>query len=372
MRVLVNALSVTNLSGRHVLLGHLSKLAEWTNGQHDYFVLYHKANKDICKDLGKNVQWIECPEYTTQWLTRILWERTLLHRILSKYKIDLLFNQSGTALTSFPVRQISYAMNPWCLVPEVERKPFEEIKAYLQRKAYRQAMKNADIMLFLSEYMQKAYRKNAGFEEKASEVLYTAIDEETHNVAERYRKVIQKKPTQVLSVSVMAPHKGAETVIRAVDILRRSHGISVRLILIGSWPDGGYEKRIKALVEEFGLDQQIAFKGHVSQKELYRYYAESKIFCLMSWCESFGIPAVEAQAFGTPVISSNCCAIPEVCGDGGVYPDPGDFNTVAFQMARLLTDDNAWVRLSEAAIQNAAKYRWDICSKPLMRIFELN
>ena len=92
----------------------------------------------------------------------------------------------------------------------------------------------------------------------------------------------------------------------------------------------------------------------------------------MSWCESFGIPAVEAQAFGTPVISSNCCAIPEVCGNGGVYPEPGDYQSVATKMARLLTDDNEWAQLSEAAIQNSEKYRWDLCSKPLMRIFELN
>jgi len=371
MKVLVNALSVTNLSGRHVLFGHLSKLAEWTNGRHDYFVLYHKANKDICKDLGENVQWIECPGYTTHWVTRILWERTLLHRVLSKYKIDLLFNQSGTVIPSLPVRQVSYAMNPWCLVSEVERKLFEKIKAFLQRRAYRQAMINADMMLFLSKYIQQAYCKNADFEGNASEVLYTAIDEETHKVAERYRQFIQKKPTQVLSVSVMAPHKGVETVIRAVDILRRYHGIHIYLILIGSWPDAGYEKKIRTLVKEFGLDKEVAFKGHVPQEELYRYYAESKIFCLMSWCESFGIPAVEAQAFGTPVISSNCCAIPEVCGDGGVYPDPGDFLSVADQMAKLLTDDSVWEQLSEAAIQNAAKYRWDICSKPLLRMFDV-
>ena len=205
---------------------------------------------------------------------------------------------------------------------------------------------------------------------KASEIVYQAIDEETHEAAERYRKSAQKKPAQILSVSAMAPHKGVETLVRAVHLLRKFHEINANLVLIGAWPDQSYEKKIRTLVKELGLEQEVAFKGHVSQEELYRHYAESKIFCLMSWCESFGIPAVEAQAFGIPVISSNCCAIPEVCGDGGVYPDPGDFKTVADQLARLLTDDNAWTQLSEAAIQNADKYRWDFCSQPLMRMFE--
>jgi glycosyltransferase involved in cell wall biosynthesis len=370
MKVLVNALSVTNLSGRHVLLGHLSKLAEWTNGRHEYYLLHHKANRDICKDLGENVKWIECPELTTHWARRTLWERSQIPNMASKLRMDLMFTPSGTAIPSLPIPQITFAQNPWCLVSEVLRKPHEKIKAALQRKLYKEAMLVSNMMIFNSEFMRKAYRKNAGFEEAASEIVYQGINEETHEIAANNRKSVEKKPAQILSVSTMAPHKGVETLIRAIGILRRSHGIPANLILIGAWPDKRYENKIRVFVNDLDLGKEVTFKGYVPREELYRYYAESKIFCLMSWCESFGIPAVEAQAFGTPVISSNCCAIPEVCGKGGVYPDPGDFNAVADQMARLLTNDSEWAQLNEAAIQNATKYRWDICSKPLLHILD--
>ena len=139
MRVLVNALSVTNLSGRHVLLGHLSMLAQWTNGQHDYFVLYHKFNKDICRDLGENVKWIQCPVHTTHWLTRTLWERTLLSSKASGLHMDLLFTPSGTAVPRLSIPQITFAQNPWCLVSKVQRKPLEKFKAILQRKVNEEA-----------------------------------------------------------------------------------------------------------------------------------------------------------------------------------------------------------------------------------------
>jgi glycosyltransferase involved in cell wall biosynthesis len=128
---------------------------------------------------------------------------------------------------------------------------------------------------------------------------------------------------------------------------------------------------IRSLVGELNLNGAVQFKGHVSQEELYRYYAESRVFCLMSTCESFGIPAVEAQAFGTPVVSSNCCAIPEVCGEGGMYLEPGDHDSVAAQIARLLTNDDSWTQLSQAAKRNAERYRWDICSWPLLKIFDV-
>ena len=139
--------------------------------------------------------------------------------------------------------------------------------------------------------------------------------------------------------------------------------------MIGAWPDKSYEKKIRRLVYDLNLNGQIELKGHVSRQKLYSYYAESKIFCLMSWCESFGIPAIEAQAFGTPVVSSNCCAIPEVCGEGGIYPEPGNSNKVAESLASILTNKTKWNVLSRAARKNAEKYRWDICSRPFLDIF---
>ena len=76
------------------------------------------------------------------------------------------------------------------------------------------------------------------------------------------------------------------------------------LHLVGSWPDAVYERRIRNLVSELGLGEQVHFHGFVSREELDCLYAESQVFCLMSRCESFGIPAIEAQLFGTPVVCS--------------------------------------------------------------------
>jgi len=371
MRVLFNALSVTNLSGRHVLLGHLSRLAKWTQGKHEYVVLFHRANQDICRNLGSNVQWVECSEHTSHWIIRSLWERIILPVRVSNLNIDMYFTPAGTAVHGLRIPQIVFAQNPWCLVNGLKRSGLEKIKVFLQKREYRKAMRDAAMMVFNSEYMRQAYRQNAGFEEKVSTVVYQAIDDETHRAAFSMRNTV-KFSTQVLSVSVMAPHKGIETLVKAVSVTRKLYEIPVNLVLAGGWPDRKYERQIRSLVNELNLESEVEFKGHVSMHDLYRYYAESKLFCLMSRCESFGIPAIEAQAFGTPVISSNCCAVPEVCGRGGVYFSPDDVNGVALKLAQLLKDDKKWSELSDAAIENAAKYRWEKCSQPLMKMFDLN
>ncbi len=370
MRVLINALSVTNLSGRHVLLGHLSRLAKWTQGQHEYVVLYHRTNRNICQELGENITWMECPAYTVNWAGRTWWEQVILPRLFKRKRIDFIFSLSGTIVPSLKLPQVSYAMNPVPLINGLEHNILGYVKTGLQRWGYRKAMEKATMMLFLSEYIRQKYRQNAGFHEKASEIVYPGIDEEVFNVSKRLCKTITKKPYQIITVSVMASHKGIETLVKAVNLVRQSYSIPARLLLVGPWLDSSYEKRIRQLITELKLVNDVEIKGYASRYELNKYYAESRLFCLMSRSESFGIPAVEAQAFGAPVVSSDCCAIPEVCGNGGIYREQNDVQGVAREIASLLTDEGIYKELSEAAHQNAERFHWEICSRPLMHMFD--
>jgi len=370
MRVLVNMLSTTNYSGRHVMMGHLRNLVPWTRGEHEYVILYHNQNRQIRSDLGDNVQWVQCPDSTAGWLGRTLWEYRKLHKLAQQHRIDFIWTPSGSITPSLPVPQISYAMNPWALVPELNHRGLDAVKAIAQRYAYKKAVNESAMMLYLSEFMRQAYRKNAGRAENASEVVYTGLDDELFEQAKAMRSV-KKNKWQILSVSVMAPHKGVETLLEAVAKLHKEQQLPVELLLVGAWPDAGYASEMRRLTAKLGIIDSVLFKGHASVAGLHRYYAEARVFCLMSRCESFGIPAVEAQAFGTPVVSSNCCAIPEVCGAGGLFPEPGDVDATADALMLMLNDDDRWHELSIAAMANADRFRWEQCTRPLMKMFDV-
>ena len=141
------------------------------------------------------------------------------------------------------------------------------------------------------------------------------------------------------------------------------------LHLVGSWPDAVYEQKILCLITDLGLREQVQVHGFVSREELDRLYAESQVFCLMSRCESFGIPAIEAQLFGTPVVCSTACAVPEICGEGGLFCDPDDVDGIAAALESMLCDPEKWNSLSERARFNGEKYVWEKCSRPLVELF---
>ena len=448
--ILVNALSVTNQSGLHVLAGHLDSLIDAFR----VTLIARESMSGLRDRFADRVDWIFAQENTARWLPRSLWEFQALEKIARTVAADYYFTPSGIAASRLSIPQVVLCQNPWALVPSARRRR-DAPKAWLQRRAYRKTMRTAEVMVFNSKFMQEAYRRNAGLPAGSPRsrpsatnvcragaetpptqgdgkiqnhlpseiVVYQAADEETRERSKHWKGRLRNLG-QIVCVSAMAPHKNIETLIRAIKKLkdgnaetlkteernsergtcktlkrqpsgfqdfrvsefqtRRSAFQNLSLHLVGSWPDAIYESKILRLVADLGLTEQVHFHGFVSREELDRLYAESQIFCLMSRCESFGIPAIEAQLFGTPVVCSNVCAVPEICGDGGLFCDPDDVDGVAEALRVLLegsTDwknkgveaqppSNVWKKYSELALRNADRFRWETCSKPLVELFK--
>ncbi len=366
--VLVNALSVTNPSGLHVLLGQVDRLADGVRARGRFVVLCREDMEALRTGLGARVDWAFAPASTRNWFWRSGWEHLNLARLVRKHSAQAYFTTSGIA-ARLPVHiaQIVFCQNPWALVPPARRRR-DAFKAWLQRRAYRRTMRTADAMVFLSRYMQEAYRRNAGFHERRGLVAYAGAAESSRSRAAAQAPV-PRKPGQIVSVSVMAPHKNVESLLRGFCAMRSQGHPEARLVLAGPWPDAAYERTIRALTDSLGLREAVSFAGFVSREELDRLYAESQVFGLMSRCESFGIPAIEAQLFGTPVVSSTVCAIPEICGDGGLFCDPDDIDGIAGALGNLTGDPLEWSHRSCLAKKNAERFAWDRCSRPLVDLF---
>lgn len=370
MRVLVNGLSVGSLSGRHVLYGHLRQLAQWTATRHQWIVVCQAGEELPAALRVPNVEAHYAPEGCRGWLTRSAWETWELPRLMRRKRIDTYFTPNGMILPRSPAPQISLAQNPWCLTPAIHRTASERWKGRMQRAAYRRAYSRADTMVYNSRHMQELYRRNApGLPAAADCIAYQGIDDATHAAAAAAGANQPRDEWRILSVSAMAHWKGAQTLIAALKRLRdRGHPATVSLV--GPWPDAAYEARIRRQIAELDLNDAVEITGLLTDDELRNAYATARVYCLMSRCESFGIPAIEAQAFGTPVVGSNVCAMPEVCGAGGVYASPDDAGATATLLERLLTDATHWTEMSSQARANAARYRWSECSKPLLALFD--
>ena len=94
-----------------------------------------------------------------------------------------------------------------------------------------------------------------------------------------------------------------------------------QLVLAGS--NGYGAEEILARMDASPARDRILVTGYVSPAELAAGIARAAIFAFPSLDEGFGMPVLEAMAAGTPVITSNRSALPEVAGDAALLVDPG-------------------------------------------------
>jgi glycosyltransferase involved in cell wall biosynthesis len=371
MRVLVNGLSIGALSGRHVVYGFLRPLAQWTQSEHEYLLLTHESEPPPADLLSGNVRHLPVPDRLKPWYWRTAWELRELPRLVAREKIDLVLTASGAVTPTCGAPQVSLAQNPWCMVPAVQSGLRQRGKAALQRRAYRQALRSAAMMVFISKYLESLYQSlDPQGQHARSEIAYVGLDDATHAAADAWRARAAKQPLLIVSVSAMAAWKGADVVVAALSRLRQQ-GVGAQLRLVGPWPDADYRAKIDRQIDDLNLRSAVEITGQVSKDELHRHYAEAQVFCLMSRCESFGIPAAEAQAFGTPVVSTSACAISEVCSGGGRFGPTDDPDWTADALAELLTDSSAWTACSERGVENARRLRWEQCARPLLNMFSV-
>ncbi len=364
MRVALNALPINNFSGRRVLLGHLRNLAVAGAGRNSFHVLHHAGNRDLRCDLGPNVEWIECAGVGTHWLSRLAWESLHMRRQLRALKVDCLISTSGAMVPFAGVPQWVWAQNPWCFFPEFHFSAADRLKAWLQRTGYRAAQRNAQAIFYLSDFMAQSYADNAGCPPRHGATIYVGVDDEVF-LAAGAPLDFNARPLEIVTVSVMTPHKAVEDAIDALALLHLG-GTRARLALVGPWSDPDYRQKIEARVTRLALSDFVEIAGVVDQATLMEYYRRARVFCLLSRCESFGIPAVEAQAFGTPSVVADVCAPPEVAGPGGSVVAPGNIGAAAEALHALLTDSEQWRAASNAALANVERFRWKRVSQPMI------
>lgn len=364
MKILVDALSVNNVSGRHVLMGHLHEVVKGVP-EATFVILHNVCNADMRCELPRT-EWIEAPAWTARWWLRGCWLRVYLKRFMRKHGAQWYVSPAGMVPGWGKFKRAALAQNPWCLVALPRKGLMERLKAFLQRRAYGHAMRRADVMVFNSRYMREAYEANAGQVARRTVVASQGVDEATFEQAAALQGEV-RVPGRILCVSVMALHKNVESVLQALALVHAQIP-AAHVHIVGGWPDANYRAWIEALVKALELEEAVSIMGHVSRETLELAYAQATVFCLMSRCESFGIPAVEAQVFGTPVVSSTACAVPEICGEGGQCVEPDDVVGLAEALGRLLVDEDFWKKRSQASRQRAEDFHWERCSEPLVKL----
>jgi len=115
---------------------------------------------------------------------------------------------------------------------------------------------------------------------------------------------------------------------------------------------------IVACIAKNGLTERVHFTGVVAESELPSLYRKAIFLFFPSLYEGFGLPIVEAMACGTPVITSDVTAMPEIAGDAALLVDPTSIESMTKAITGLMEDGSLREELRAKGLARAAKFSW--------------
>jgi glycosyltransferase involved in cell wall biosynthesis len=159
-----------------------------------------------------------------------------------------------------------------------------------------------------------------------------------------------------LYVGTLQPRKNLARLITAYEQLNQRGEVEFDLVLAGK--AGWLSEEIVAQAKQSPYADRIHLLGYIADGDLPALMAGARLFAYPSLYEGFGLPILEAQQLGVPVMTAQNSSLPEVAGDAALYVDPTDVETIAQAMLRLSQDEALRQELIAAGQRNVQRFSW--------------
>ena len=197
----------------------------------------------------------------------------------------------------------------------------DKFREYAGRKYARYILKNADLVLAVSQYIKERLSKDK-YKDNIK-VYYNAVDfhkfyPNLNIIDTRNQLQIGEKAIVFLYAGRMSEEKGLEKLLQAASLLPQEMNY-ILLIAGKKWfgtsSENEYFVRVKKIAHQ--IKNHIKFTGYIDNNEINKYYSAADWTVVPSVCdEAFGMTALESIACGTPVLAANSGGLPEVVKPG--------------------------------------------------------
>lgn len=215
------------------------------------------------------------------------------------------------------------------------------------------SIEKSDAVTAVSDYLRDETYRAFGCVGCNVQVIHNFIDpqlfDRTRHVFPLPSEIVGDRKV-LMHISNFRPVKRVRDVVGV--FARVNAAVPSMLVMVGDGPE-----RVEAEAEarELGVAEHVLFLGKIDA--IAPLLAGAHLFLLTSDKESFGLSALEALASGVPVIGADAGGLPEVVTDGvtGFLHPVGDVDAMAASGIALLSNPDAWQRMSDAAAADARR-----------------
>lgn len=368
----ISALGRGQLTGIGYYLQHLLTALLMANPQTTYELLWFKGESPPAELLSyPNVTGRPIP------LPRKVYKLLLLLKLapaldhLSRSQAELFFFPS---FASWPLSKGKQAV---CVVYDTA---FIDYPKYLRTKrqgvflkrSIQSSTEEAAAVVAISQSTKASLVKNFKTNPAKISVITPAIDHiklkpSTPAAVAEVKSKFGIKANYILYLGTLEPRKNVAGAIKAYLALPLLLKQQYQLVLAGA--KGWDKSSLRRELHSAGASQIIA-TGYVDEADKPALYTGADLFIFPSFYEGWGMPVVEAQACGVPVLTTDNSSLPEAGGQAAEYAQTGDQADLNKKLAELLANPKRRQELRTLGLKHAANFSWTKSAEQLTSLFD--
>jgi glycosyltransferase involved in cell wall biosynthesis len=381
MRIGINALFLqrpTTGMGQHLL--HLLEGLDALDEKDQQYVLLaprfrraYTVRAPQLSDRFREVEVVSALARLGENVEQVWWEQVGIVRAGMRERIDLLHCPYWT----------NPLWSPWPSVVTVHDVIQFVLPEYAWRKISRvyfgivsRTTRRADAIITVSECSKRDIVKLLGLPPERIHVIGNAVDRSLFPVRDPWLLAAVRErygiaPRFILYFGGFDMRKNVPRLIQAYARLPEALRREYQLVIAGRYQNLGHPlfPDPRRTVASLGLESSVIFTGQVREQDKAPLFSAATLFAFPSLYEGFGIPVLEAMACGTPVLTSNLSALPEVAGDAGLLVDPYDPEAICQGLAELLESQARREELARRGLERARHFTWDHVAEQTVRVY---
>jgi len=333
--------------------------------ENEYLLYLNRESAGLEITQAPNFRRVLCPVRAIRRPVRFAYEQFALPLALRRDRVDLL-HSLGYVGPLFPpcpqtvnIHDLIYRGHQMMMTGSKQRALEFFVKGVARR---------ADRVITLSENSRREIMEDIGLPSEKVVVIHPAgrPAAATASPAERAATLARCGITSPYVIAFSSPNP-VKNMPRLIEAFARACGdLPHQLVLVGHLPEG-IDPAAEAARR--GLAGRVVSTGYVPDADIAPLLQGASLFAFPSLYEGFGLPVLDAQQAGVPVVCSWAASLPEVAGEGAVLFDPVSVEGMAAAVRSGLLDQGLRDRLVERGRANALRFSWEKTARQTLDVY---
>lgn len=368
MRIGIEAQRVfrTNKHGMDFVALEVIRELQKFDSENEYFI-FVAPGSDVCLNESRNVHIVivNCPTYP-------LWEQIALPLAVKRYNLDVLHCTSNTAPIFCKVPLLLTLHDIIFLEPRQgeNKSTYQNLGRIYRRFVVPKILSKCRKIITVSNFEKNHILQQLSLPTDKLIAVYNGYNKyfrPLENIEDTVSKYIGSKE-YIFFLGNTDPKKNMRGTLLAYSMYLEKSSVKLPLLLADM-----KENVLDEILENAGIGNirdHIVCRKYIPNTDLPYIYNGAKIFLYTSFRESFGIPMIEAMACGTPVITGDSSALPEIAGDAAIKVNVSKPEKIADAMLLLENDDEMYKEYVSNGLNRAKEFSWENTAKQLLEIYK--